>query len=89
MTHPAVTSKRVAAIAGRVLEMPVPYDKLSVVAVWHEGRQHIIEWSDIRALAASALRQTEQDSQRSPTPRQPVRRPRAKNGGTKSKRTCK
>jgi hypothetical protein len=79
MTRPAVTSKRVAAIAGRVLEIIT-----TNYMVYKDAHRHVM-WSDVRVLAASALRQTEQAS--SAVTRRLRRAPAAsKKAGIKSKR---
>lgn len=53
------TSKRIAAIAAKVLKLPPRYGSVEIIvhATDRDGRNHVvwspIEWSEIRALAAS------------------------------------
>lgn len=49
------TSKRVAAIAGRVLRMLAAYPASQVVTFWAQGEAFRV--GDLRALAASCLTQ--------------------------------
>jgi len=52
------TSAKVAKIAGRILAIKAKRDACTYIWTVFRDHLHIIKWSDIRALAASALTQT-------------------------------
>lgn len=52
------TSARVAKIAAKVLALDIHPSVPAIVATDQTGKGHIFAWSDIRALAASALTQS-------------------------------
>jgi len=65
------TSANIARIAGRILSAA---HRVRIAAWTMDGRLFLIPWSDIRALAASALTQTEDKKPKPFTSRAEVRK---------------